>query len=87
MLRLPPSVTLGDSFAMPSLAAAILLGLREYIGGSPDHLQITPTVDPSPNGTDHAALLLHDVVPGGTGYLADFTTPATVWDMLYRAWR
>lgn len=86
VLRLPPSVTLGDSFAMPSLAAAILLGLREYIGGSPDHLQITPTVDPSPNGTDHAALLLHDVVPGGTGYLADFTTPATVWDMLYRAW-
>lgn len=86
VLRLPPSVTLGDSFAMPSLAAAILLGLREYIGGNPDHLQITPTVDPSPHGTDHAALLLHDVVPGGTGYLTDFTAPATVWEMLHRAW-
>ncbi|SEB29973.1 DEAD/DEAH box helicase [Rhodococcus koreensis] len=86
VLRLPPSVTLGDTFAMPSLAAAILLGVREYIGGDPDHLEITPTVDPSPHGADHAALLLHDVVPGGTGYLADFTKPDTVWDMLHRAW-
>lgn len=86
VLRLPPSVTLGDSFAVPSLSAAILLGLREYIGGNPDHLQITPAVDPSLSGPDHTALLLHDVVPGGTGYLADFTSPTTVWEILHRAW-
>lgn len=86
VLRLPPTVTLGDSFAVPSLAAAILLGLRERIGGAPDHLQVTTIVDPSPNGHDHPALLLHDIVPGGTGYLADLTNPSTVWDLLHRAW-
>ncbi len=86
LLRLPPSVTLGDSFAVPSLAAAVLLGLRERIGGNPDHLQIAAVVDPSPHGTDYPGLLLHDVVPGGTGYLADFTNPATVWDLLHQAW-
>ncbi|VFA81761.1 ATP-dependent helicase [Gordonia paraffinivorans] len=86
VLRLPPTVTLGDSFAVPSLAAAILLGLRERIGGSPDHLQVTTIVDPSPGKSGYPALLLHDVVPGGTGYLADFTSPSTVWDLLHRAW-
>ena len=86
VLRLPASITLGDSFAVPSLSAAILLGLREQIGGNPDHLEIATIIDPSLHGVDHAALLLHDVVPGGTGYLADLTDPGTVWDLLYRAW-
>jgi ATP-dependent helicase YprA (DUF1998 family) len=86
VLRLPASITLGDSFAMPSLSAAVLLGLRERIGGQPDHLEITRIMDPSLQGVDHPALLLHDVVPGGTGYLADLTVPATVWDLLHRAW-
>lgn len=86
VLRLPPSVTLGDNFAVPSLSAAILLGLKERIGGAPDHLHITPIVDPSPKGDNHSALLLHDVVPGGTGYLADLSNPGTLWDVLHRAW-
>ena len=63
VLRLPHWITMGDNFAMPSLAAAVLLGLRETIGGNPDHLQIVPTVDPRPNGQNIHALLLHDVVP------------------------
>ena len=87
VLRLPHWITMGDNFAMPSLAAAVLLGLRETIGGNPDHLQIVPTVDPRPNGQNIHALLLHDVVPGGTGYLTDFTDPSTVWDLLHRAWQ
>ncbi|MGV0834496.1 DEAD/DEAH box helicase [Mycolicibacterium thermoresistibile] len=87
VLRLPQSITLGDGFAIPSLSAAVLLGLREQIGGDPDHLEIATIVDPSPNGHTEHALLLHDVVPGGTGYLADYTNPATVWDMLHRAWQ
>src|SRR6185312_355486 len=36
VIRLPQSVTLGDQFAIPSLAAVLLLGLHEQIGGSPD---------------------------------------------------
>lgn len=87
VLRLPAWITLGDNFAMPSLAAAVLLGLREKIGGNPDHLQIVPTVDPCPDGQNVDALLIHDVVPGGTGYLTDFTDPAIVWDVLHRAWK
>ncbi|MBX7447198.1 DEAD/DEAH box helicase [Mycolicibacterium sp. 3033] len=87
VLRLPQSITLGDAFAIPSLSAAVLLGLREQIGGDPDHLQIITIVDPAPSGNTEQALLLHDVVPGGTGYLSDFTDPATVWDLLHRAWK
>ncbi|GGC73854.1 DEAD/DEAH box helicase [Hoyosella rhizosphaerae] len=88
LLRLPLSVTMGDSFAVPSLAASLLLGLRERIGGDPDHLHITTVRDPSKHSTDaHEALLLHDVVPGGTGYLAELANPDIVWDVLHRAWK
>ena len=88
VIRLPLSVTLGDRFAVPSLGAALLLGLHEQIGGSPDHLQIAHVTDPAPGqpGLPGEALLLHDVVPGGTGYLAELANPARVWDLLYRAW-
>ncbi|NAZ74032.1 DEAD/DEAH box helicase [Kineococcus sp. T13] len=88
VLRLPASVTLGDAFAVPSLSAALLLGLRRRMGGSPDHLQIVETVDPTfGNGTDNAsALLLHDIVPGGTGYLAELADPRAVWRLLRDAW-
>ncbi|MET0494359.1 MAG: DEAD/DEAH box helicase [Actinoplanes sp.] len=88
LLRLPYAVTLGDDFAVPSLAAAVLLGLREQIGGHPDHLRVEHVVDPTlSDGTDnHDALLLHDVVPGGTGYLADLATPERLRDLLTLAW-
>lgn len=82
VLRLPPSVTWGDSFAIPSLSAAVLLGLRERIGGDPDHLQIVSVSDPSLNGDNRPGLLLHDVVPGGTGYLSDLADPQAIWDVL-----
>lgn len=88
VIRLPLSVTLGDRFAMPSLAAALLLGLHEQIGGSPDHLAVTQISEPA-GGRDaqtNEALLLHDVVPGGTGYLAELANPERVWDLLHRAW-
>jgi hypothetical protein len=89
VLRLPMTVTLGDRFAVPSLSAAILLGLRERMGGSPDHIQIAAIVDPVySDGSDNAeALLLHDVVPGGTGYLAELADPAVVWEILHAAWK
>ncbi|GAB2622919.1 DEAD/DEAH box helicase [Pseudactinotalea suaedae] len=87
VLRLPSSVTLGDRFAIPSLSAAVLLALRERHGGSPDHLAIAPIVDPSPRDEENPdALLLHDIVPGGTGYLAELADPEAVWAMLRRAW-
>jgi ATP-dependent helicase YprA (DUF1998 family) len=89
LLRLPLAVTTGDTFAVPSLKAAVLLGLREEFGGAPDHIDVVVSVDPQPGDSDGSpapALLLHDVVPGGTGYLADLTDPDKVWSLLRRAW-
>lgn len=86
VVRLPVMIALGDSFAVPSLSAALLLGLRELIGGAPDHIAVETTIDPVPGeGSNHDALLLHDVVPGGTGYLADLADPETFRDVLQRA--
>jgi hypothetical protein len=88
LIRLPNAITLGDDFAVPSLAAALLLGLREQMGGHPDHIQVEHVVDPTlSDGSDnHDAILLHDVVPGGTGYLAEMATPELLRDLLVRAW-
>ncbi len=86
VIRLPLSVTLGDRFAIPSLAAALLLGLHEQIGGSPDHIDVAQISEPVPGGGTADALLLHDIVPGGTGYLAELANPDRVWDLLYLAW-
>ena len=88
LIRLPFSVTVGDIFAMPSLSAALLLGLREQIGGHPDHIQVERVKDPTlSDGTgNHDAILLHDVVPGGTGYLAEMASPERLRDLLVRAW-
>ncbi|HET8969792.1 MAG TPA: Zn-binding domain-containing protein, partial [Candidatus Nanopelagicales bacterium] len=86
VIPLPWSVSLGDSYAVPSLAAAVLLGLRELFGGSPDHIGVTATIDPVVGGDNREALLLHDLVPGGTGYLAELARPENVWAMLRKAW-
>jgi ATP-dependent helicase YprA (DUF1998 family) len=88
VIRLPQSVTIGDQFAIPSLSAALLLGLHEQIGGSPDHIDIAAISEPvaDHDGRTSDSLLLHDVVPGGTGYLAELADPARMWDLLHRAW-
>jgi ATP-dependent helicase YprA (DUF1998 family) len=87
VIRLPQSVTIGDQFAVPSLGAALLLGLHEQIGGSPDHIDIAAISEPiGRDGLVSEALLLHDIVPGGTGYLAELANPERMWDLLYRAW-
>lgn len=73
LVEIPPYVALGSAFALPSLAAALMLGLREHFGGAPDHLALATVRDPATasGGDPQDALLLHDTVPGGTGYLAD----------------
>jgi ATP-dependent helicase YprA (DUF1998 family) len=88
VIRLPQSVTIGDQFAVPSLAASLLLGLHEQIGGSPDHINISAISEPvaGHDGLTSEALLLHDLVPGGTGYLAELADPERMWDLLHRAW-
>lgn len=88
VLRLPPSITIGGGLAVPSFAAAVRLGLRELIGGEPDHLAITTIEEPltGEDGTTSTALLIHDLVPGGTGYLADLATSEKIREVLEAAW-
>ncbi|WP_066462969.1 DEAD/DEAH box helicase [Sanguibacter suarezii] len=93
VIRLPHSVTSADSFAEPSLSAALMLGLRERLGGSPDHIGVSLIADPllatagGPGGQTTRALLLHDSVPGGTGYLAGLSDADTLWQVLATAWQ
>ena len=65
-----------------------MLGLHEQIGGSPDHITIAAISEPvaGHDGATSEALLLHDIVPGGTGYLAELANPERMWDLLHRAW-
>ena len=83
LLHLPPKMEY-DTFAHPSLAAAIMLGLRQVIGGSPEHLDVTAISD-ALRAPDRRALLIHDTVPGGTGYLAEFSDHTKVWGVLAAA--
>lgn len=88
VVRLPQSITVGDVLAIPSLVAALQLGLREVIGGDPDHLRIERIEEPlgGSDGETTTSLLIHDVVPGGTGYLADLAAPERIREVLEQAW-
>ncbi|MGO4593132.1 DEAD/DEAH box helicase [Leifsonia sp. 2TAF2] len=89
VLRLPLALTIGDSLAVPSLVAAIMLGLRETLGGDPDHLRVVSIVDPvlSDGGDNIPSLLIHDSVPGGTGYLAELANVPQIRSVFETAWR
>lgn len=88
VLRLPNAVTVGDGLGLPSFSAAVQLGLREVIGGDPDHLRLVTIVEPVlGDDVNNIALLIHDAVPGGTGYLADLADQGNIRDILERAWR
>ena len=87
LIRLPHDMGVGDTLAVPSLMAALQLGLREALGGEPDHIQLLRTQEPLDEGGVASALLLHDIVPGGTGYLADLCRPEKLWEILVAAYR
>lgn len=88
VLLLPRTRTRLDQNASVSIAAALKFGLREHFGGSPDHIDIISTTVPTGQdpGEVQEGLLLHDTVPGGTGYLAELKKPHEVRDLLYTAW-
>ncbi|MFT0846892.1 DEAD/DEAH box helicase [Actinomycetaceae bacterium L2_0104] len=87
LVRVPQSEVIGESSSLPSLAAALLLALREYLGGAPDHLQIVEVADPSGEGQSNpTGLLIYDTVPGGTGYLAELADPNRLFGILAQAY-
>lgn len=86
LVHLPALLGMVESTTLPSLVAALKLGFKEYLGGNPDHLDVEP-VRVDSDGSPVDMLLIHDTVPGGTGYLAQFTEPAHVREMLLVAYR
>ena len=86
LVHLPALLGMVESTTLPSLVAALKLGFKEYLGGNPDHLDVEPVLVDS-DGSPVDMLLIHDTVPGGTGYLAQFTEPAHVRQMLLVAYR
>lgn len=84
-LTLPASASDVDLFALPTLLASIMLGLQEHVGGTPGQIGIVTIPDAAASNPDHQALLIHDAVPGGTGYLASFKQPENVFATLAAA--
>ncbi|WP_366180251.1 DUF1998 domain-containing protein [Actinomyces timonensis] len=82
-----PQEFASDPIGVASLASALMLGLEIATGGAPDHLGVISAPYPVPHGSPgetRMALLVHDLVPGGTGYLTDFEDPAAIWALLTR---
>ncbi|WP_448853198.1 DEAD/DEAH box helicase [Corynebacterium frankenforstense] len=94
LVHIPRLVCAADSFAEPSLAAALQLGLRECLGGDPEHIGVAGVRVPEAvaGGTPGGAkvtecLMLYDQVPGGTGYLSQFAEPEGMRRVLLAAYR
>ena len=90
LIRVPRSMTVGDSFALPSLMAAVRLAFERHLGRA-DHLAVTEGKDPSGEGVG-AGILIYDTVPGGTGYLGELAAlsddgkPHVLWQILKDAY-
>ena len=70
-----------------SFKALLLLGLRDSFGGDPTHFGVMETDFPAP-GDDEARnrfVVVHDRVPGGTGYLTRLADPDQLKSILTRA--
>ena len=66
---LPVATALVDE-RVASFAAALMAGVAKEYGGDPDHLAIiTATMPDQETGRNRQFLVLHDTLPGGTGYL------------------
>ncbi|MGO8961272.1 MAG: DEAD/DEAH box helicase [Streptosporangiaceae bacterium] len=84
-LLLPVSALDVDA-RVASFMAAVLLGLREDFGGDPQHLSALGYSIYGPEGTQRF-LVLHDNVPGGTGYLERVGDPGRLREILAKARR
>jgi ATP-dependent helicase YprA (DUF1998 family) len=84
-LLLPVSALDVDA-RVTSFMAAVLLGLREDFGGDPQHLSALGYSINGPEGAQRF-LVLHDTVPGGTGYLERVGDPGRLREILAKARR
>lgn len=72
---------------MKSFKAALMLGLRDSFGGDPSHLRVVETDFPAADDPSQRVryLVIHDTVPGGTGYLLRLANPEQLERILRRA--
>ncbi|RCW45885.1 ATP-dependent helicase YprA (DUF1998 family) [Halopolyspora algeriensis] len=83
-LLLPVSTFHADT-RLTSFKTALLLGLRHDFGGDPQHLDVVTARMPDEYGRTRRFLVLHDTVPGGTGYLDRFGEPQRMRRILQQA--
>ena len=71
---------------LASFKGALLLGIRETLGGNPEHLNVVTADGPNRGGQGRRRfLVLYDQVPGGTGYLGPLADPASMKGILEAA--
>ncbi len=72
---------------LASFKAALMLGLRLDLGGSPDHLRVLTSSSPGgeESGSRRRFLVIRDTVPGGTGYLERLTDFRQLGEILRQA--
>jgi len=69
-----------------SFTAALLAGIHANYGGDPDHLAVVAARMPDHTiGVVRNFLVLHDTLPGGTGYLHRLASSDAFQDVLLRA--
>jgi hypothetical protein len=80
-----PLSTLHVEERLASFATALQLGLRLDFGGDPQHLSVTTATLPDGERRPRQFVVLHDLVPGGTGYLDRFGQSDRLRSILTRA--
>ncbi|MEV4380809.1 DEAD/DEAH box helicase [Streptosporangium sp. NPDC049644] len=83
-----PVATLLIEERMASFEAALMAGVAARYGGDPDHLAVvTATMPDQETGRRRRFLVLHDTLPGGTGYLHRLSSPEGFREVLEAALR
>ncbi|GAB0102556.1 DEAD/DEAH box helicase [Nocardia sp. JMUB6875] len=81
-----PVATLRAEERSASFHTALMAGVARNYGGDPDHLQIaTATMPDQDTGRRRRFLVLHDTLPGGTGYLHRLASSDNFRDVLIAA--
>ncbi|MCT9934557.1 DEAD/DEAH box helicase [Planotetraspora sp. A-T 1434] len=83
-----PVATLMAEERTASFQAALMAGVAARYGGHPDHLAIvTATMPDQDTGRRRRFLVLHDTLPGGTGYLHRLSSPEGFHEVLTEAYK
>ncbi|GII75682.1 DEAD/DEAH box helicase [Sphaerisporangium rufum] len=83
-----PVATLLAEERTASFQAALMAGIAARYGGDPDHLAIvTATMPDQETRRRRRFLVLHDTLPGGTGYLHRLASPEGFHEVLAEAFR